>query len=46
VSEAIAERLRLDLEQVTGQITGVLRRQVGEVLQRSGLVVGDERRGG
>ena len=39
MSEAIAERLRLDLEQVTGQITGVLRRQVGEVLQRSGLVV-------
>jgi len=39
VSEAIAERLRLDLGQVTGQITGVLRRQVGEVLRRSGLVV-------
>ena len=39
MSEAIAERLRLDLGQVTGQITGVLRRQVGEVLRRSGLVV-------
>ena len=39
MSEAIAERLRLDLGQVTEQITGVLRQQVGEVLRRSGLVV-------
>jgi len=39
VSEAIAERLRLDLDQVTGQITSALRHQVGEVLRRSGIVV-------
>jgi len=36
VSEAIAERLRLDLDQVTGQIVSALQRQVGEVLRRSG----------
>ena len=39
MSEAIAERLRLDLDQVTGQIVSALRRQVGEVLRRSGIVV-------
>jgi len=39
VSEAIAERLRLDLDQVTGQIVSALQRQVGEVLRRSGIVV-------
>src|SRR5947208_6155794 len=39
VCEAIAERLRLDLDQVTGRITSALRHEVGEVLRRSGVVV-------
>src|SRR3989442_11653095 len=39
LSEAIAERLRLDLDQVTGQITSAPRRPVGEGLRRSGLLV-------
>lgn len=35
----IAERLRLDPARVTGEITSALRRQVGEILGRSGAVV-------
>jgi len=39
LSEAIAERLRLDLSQAADDIVVTLRRQVGEQLRRSGLVV-------
>ena len=35
----ITERLRLDPARVTGEITSALRRQVGEILGRSGVVV-------
>jgi NAD+ synthase len=39
VSAAIAERLRLDLSQTVRAIVTALRRQVGEELRRSGVVV-------
>jgi NAD+ synthase len=39
VSAVIAERLRLDLAQVTRDITDAVRQQVGEVLRRGGIVV-------
>lgn len=39
MAEAIAERMRLDLSQATREIVTTLRRQVGEQLRRSGLVV-------